>query len=397
MTLRSRLTISLLVVPLAWGCACAADAPAAEEAPAEAKAAPATGPNQWVKVAVDGAAVLKRDLPEGGTWTFSDGYSDNTYRTKTGEVLIRTGIDSKKTGYSPGFYTNTTVAWKVATNEFRIVEIANYQGGSYGHGAPLPAFKDHNTPTPRHTYDGICYVPEQDAMYLMLGANWRIGGTGASDEAKQLLAEDNKCTWRYDFESKRWTRIANNVWSLFKCSPYESHMTHWPEGNKLIFLNDGGNLYAEFDLKAGQWAKVDLAGKCPMSLYNARSAWDSKRALWVFRLGPKLCTFDPKTKAFEKLPDCWDLPPSPDKKDKDAKRDPKYGWKSVVYIPKQDVYLVCGPTGNDTAVYSLETKRWTPIAGGALEMPNGYMQYDPASDTVALNYHLNCFTFRYQQ
>lgn len=174
-------------------------------------------------------------------------------------------------------------------------------------------------------------------------------------------------------------------------------MTYWPEGKKLIFLNDGGNLYAEFDLKAGQWAKVDLAGKCPMSLYNARSAWDSKRALWVFRLGPKLCTFDPKTKAFEKLPDCWDLPPLPDKKDKDAKRDPKYGWKSVVYIPKQDVYLVCGPTGNDTAVYSPETKRWTPIAGGDLEMPNGYMQYDPASDTVALNYHLNCFTFRYQQ
>lgn len=374
--------------------ASAADAPAPETAPAAAKEAP---PNQWIKVDVDGNAILKRDLPEGGHWVHTDGFSDNTFRSKTGEVLIRTGIESKKIGYSPGFYTNTTVAWKVATGEFRVVETANYQGGSYGHGAPLPAFKDHNTPTPRHTYDGICYMPGQDAMYLMLGANWRIGGIGASDEAKSLLAEDNKCTWRYDFETKRWTRIKNNVWDLFKCSPYESHMAFWPEGNKLIFLNDGGNLYAEFDFKTETWAKVELAGKSPMSLYNARSAWDGKRALWVFRLGPKLCTFDPKTKAFETLPPCWDLPPPPDnKKDKNTKNDPKYSWKSVVYIPKHDVYLVCGPTGNDTAVYNPETKVWTPIQGGELALPNGYMQYDPESDTVAMNIHLNCFTFRYR-
>ena len=45
---------------------------------------------------------------EDGRWVTSDGYSDNVLRTKTGEVLIRTGIESKTLGMSPGFYTSTS-------------------------------------------------------------------------------------------------------------------------------------------------------------------------------------------------------------------------------------------------------------------------------------------------
>ncbi|MBI5288061.1 MAG: hypothetical protein HY873_03720, partial [Chloroflexi bacterium] len=231
-------------------------------------------------------------------WTTGDGYSDNVYRSKTGTILIRTGIDSKSAGYSPGYYTNTTVEWDLKTNQAETVDVANWGGGSYGKGKLLPAFKERPTPSPRHTYDGLAYVESEDALYMMCGANWKTClGEGVDADAKEALKKDDASTWKFTFADRRWTRIDGSIrqfWDGNRCSPYESHLGHWPEGGKLLFFNDGGNLYAEFDLKAQKWEKVELKGKCPMSLYGARSTWDSKRALWVFRCGPKLCTFDPK-------------------------------------------------------------------------------------------------------
>ncbi len=362
----------------------------------EPAAAPAAAlpENTWVSVNVDFGRTLKEFLNDKkGGWSQSDGFSDSLYRSKTGTVIIRTGVDSKDLGYSPGFYTNASVEWDLAADTAKVLNVANWGGGSYGHGRLLPAFKEHPTPTPRHTYDGMAYVPEKDVMYMMLGANWRIGGTGADEEAKARLAVDNGLTWRYDFKTGRWSSVDHNVWKLFKCSPYESHLEYWPEGKKLIFLNDGGNQYAEFDLEKEQWEKVALAGKCPMSLYNARSDWDSKRGLWVFRLGERLCTFDPKTRSFEALPDCYKLDPPRDEKGRS--KDPRAAMKGVCYISRHDRYLVCGPTGNDTAAYDPGKKAWTPIRGGDLELVNGYMKYNPDLDVVAMNYQLKCFKFRY--
>ena len=356
-------------------------------------------PNTWVKSAIDWKAALPRDIEDAG-WSTSDGYSDNLYRANTGTVIIRTGVRSKKKGLSPGFYTNASVEWDLATDTARVIDIANWGGGSYGHGRLLPAFKDHPTPTPRHTYDGITYVPEEDAMYMMLGANWRVGGRGANEEAKARLKVDNGLTWKYSFKNRRWTSIDHNVWKLFKCSPYESHLQYWAEGKKLLFFNDGGSKYAEFDMESQTWADVKLSGKCPMSLYNARSTWDSKRALWVFRLGPRLARFDPRTKAFEQLPNCYDMKiPSRQeraqmKKEK-RKPDPRLAMKGVCYISEHDAYLVTGPTGDDTVVYGCKEKTWTPIKGGPIKLVNGYCQYNPGLDLVAMNLQQKCFKFRY--
>ena len=175
-------------------------------------------------------------------------------------------------------------------------------------------------------------------------------------------------------------------------------MEYWPAGRKLLFLNSGGNKYAQFDLTAKTWVALKTANKCPMSLYNARSAWDSKRSLWIFRLGPRLCTFDPKTNKFEKLPNCYDMNiPTRDelKKMKKQDRDPRLYMKGVCYISKHDRYLVCGPTGNDTVAYDPEKKTWTPVKGGDLKLINGYMKYNPKLDIVAMNFQLKCFKFKY--
>ncbi|KPJ74881.1 MAG: hypothetical protein AMS14_04665 [Planctomycetes bacterium DG_20] len=353
-------------------------------------------PNTWVKVNIAWQETLRKEIPD-GRWATGDGYSDNLCRSKTGTVLIRTGIRSASRGTNPGFYTNTSVEWSLATDTVKVIDIANWAGGSSGGGKLLPAFKERPTPTPRHTYDGMAYVPEEDAMYLVLGANWRVTARNSTEEAKKQHQLDNTLTWRYDFKTGRWSTIDHNVWKLFKCSPYEAHMQYWPEGKRLIFFNDGGNLYAEFDLATKAWQQVALDKPSPMSFYNARSTWDSKRSLWVFRLGPKVCTFDPKTRTFEQLPDCWDIPvpATRPREDERRERDPRMGLKGVTYISKHDVYLVTGPTGNDTMVYHVPEKRWESVEGGDIDLVNGYCQYNPDLDVVAMNFQLQCFKFRY--
>jgi hypothetical protein len=59
------------------------------------------------------------------------------------------------------------------------------------------------------------------------------------------------------------------------------------------------------------------------------------------------------------------------------------------------VYLVIGPTGNDTRVYDVSTGRWADLLGGDIELVNGYCQYEPQSDLVVLSYQLQCFRLRY--
>jgi hypothetical protein len=60
------------------------------------------------------------------------------------------------------------------------------------------------------------------------------------------------------------------------------------------------------------------------------------------------------------------------------------------------VYLVTGLTGNDTMVYDVAAGRWSELKAGDLELVNGYLQYDPATDLVLMNYQLQCFKLRYE-
>jgi hypothetical protein len=367
----------------------------ADEAAVERAAMPAV--NTWIAAEIDWKKTLADFRPD-ASWATGDGYSDNSFRTKAGEVLIRTGIASRSAGWNPGFYTNATVAWDPKTDTARVVDVFRWGGGSGGNGRLLEGFAENPTPSPRHTYDGMAYVSEEDALYLHMGATWRTGGQGVAEDAKrQHTLDERESTWKYTFADGKWTRIDHNVRKFWPSglSPYEQHLVHWPEENKLLFLNDNGDRYAEFDLKTQQWQNAQrIEGPTtPGRLYNARSTWDSKRKLWVFRLGAELCTFDPQTKKYAALPRCWDLPP---RSDEPRQSDRRHALKGVVYIPKHDVYLVTGLTGNDTMVYDVAAGRWSELKAGDLELVNGYLQYDPATDLVLMNYPLQCFKLRYE-
>lgn len=348
-------------------------------------------PNTWVPVKLD--AVLPAELAD-ARWNAGDGFSHSLYRAKSGTVLIRTGIDSKTAGYSPGYYTNTTVEWDLRSDRATVVEIAGWGGGSYGGGKLLPAYRVNPSPSPRHTYDGICYVEDEDAMYMMLGATWKTGSNG-EQEAKDALARDENTTWRYSFAERTWTAIDGSIrqfWNGYRASTYEGHLRHWPGSGKLLYLNSDANCHAIFDLKARTWEKVELAGKPTMTIYKARSAWDAKRQLWIFRCGPQACTFDPATRTFAALPELYAMPNPAPKDEQDLRRHSQ----GIAYNSKHDVYMASGPTGDDTYVLTPGSTAWTNLKAGALGLgPYGYMQYDPVSDTTVMSAHLGAFKLRY--
>ncbi|PCJ57672.1 MAG: hypothetical protein COA79_15615 [Planctomycetota bacterium] len=364
-------------------------------------------PNTWVN------ANLKCELPKrfkrGSSTYFSktDGYCDSVYRSKAGSIIIRTGIRCKVNNLNPGYYSNTSMEWNLGTNKIEAIDVFNWAGGSGGGGKLLTGFKDNPTPSPRHTYDGMAYVAEEDAMYMMAGANWKIclNKKKTNEEAIAQLKLDGNSTWKFTFADKKWTRIDGSIrqfWNGNRASPYESHMEYWPEGKKLLYFDARAQCYAEFDLKTQKWAKVERKkGKTGVSLYGARSSWDTKRGLWIFRNGVNVSVFNPKDKSFTKLPNCWELPPYPSKeklkemKKNKQKPDVRYHWKSIAYNAKHDVYVITGPTGNDTRVYNVEKKTWSEVKGGEIKLSNGYLEYDEKSDLFGLVVQHSAFKFRY--
>jgi hypothetical protein len=370
----------------------AAVAQDAAKAPAPTSDIP---PNTWVD------AKLKVEIPakyRTKQWNSGDGFCDSVYRSKTGSVLIRTGIASKALSLNPGFYSNTSLEWNLSKGTVEVIDVfEGWRGGSSGGAKLLPAFKDHPSPSPRHTYDGMAYDSGEDALYLMLGANGRMrGGWGnnlATAEGKKQLALDNESLWKFTFKDRKWQRINTSIrqfWGRYEVDPYESHLEYWPDEKKLMFLSGKGHRYAEFDIATQKWAKVKLKGGTGVGVYGARSTWDSKRGLWLFRRGMKVGYIDPKTKTGAALPD---LPEKYNVVPKGRK-----SWhlhKSIAYISKHDVYIVTAHTGNDTFVYHPDTKKWERIAGGDAKLFNGYMEYDVKTDTVVLVIHRRAFKFKY--
>ena len=356
-------------------------------AAAQATAPPATLPaNTWVQIKPN--FELPPVLPK-ARWETTDGFSDSVYRSKTGGILIRTGIHCEAADLTPGFYTNTTVEWDLKTNLATVVEVSPWGGGSYGHGR-LPAdYPDKPTPSPRHTYDGICYVESEDAIYLLLGANTRIGGTGSAEDVKPALKRDMQSTWKYSFAERRWTRLDSNPSTLYgkDVYPYEAHLTHWPEGGKLLFIDGYARSPAWLNLKTGTWEKMPLRNNPTCPMYNSRTTWDSKRQMWIFRLGGQVGSFDPRTAEFRAIPSPYEQPAD--------KEDLRGKLKGITYIVKHDVYIINGPTGDETYVYEPAKGRWRTIRGGGTRLVNGYLQYDAVTDQVVLSYQLMAFVFRY--
>jgi len=330
--------------------------------------------------------VLPSGVP-GAQWQTGDGYCTALGRVGHGTVLWRTGVGQNSSvahpKLDPGFYSNALLQWTPSADTARVIDIFNWDGGSYSEFSPLPAFYTDTTPVPRHTYDGLAYVEEQDALYLMLGAYGR--GAPAGGEALRLYSlDDTASTWKFTFSDGNWRRIRGNIrrfWSsVYTVSNYESHLRHWPAGRKLLFVNDGGNYHAEFDLQTETWTNISSSAlRAPFSLYNARSAWDSKRALWIFRNGKDVCTYDPSARTYARLPD--------------IRSDTALG-RGIAYDSRHDAYIAPIQATTATAVFSPGSAAWTEISG-SVTLPDAWAAYDSLSDWVCYVNQQNVLKFRY--
>jgi len=318
-------------------------------------------------------------------------------------VIIRTGVRSQDPKIEPGIYSNASVEWDLRNDTARTVDVVPWSAGSRGNARLLPAYKKSKAPSPRHTYDAFCYVADTDEIYMLLGANFKTKQNGTTAEAKAELEKDRGRTWAWSFAENRWKCIEDSVTRVFKnrrISAYENHLQYWPERKKILYFDSSAKQHAEFDLKTQKWTAVATKNRPKMKIYHSRTTWDSKRSLWVFRAGPQMCTFDPRERKFEDLPDIWEMKIPTDKevvqlRKQGKKADPRLKWKGVCYVPRHDVYLVTGPTGDDTRVYHVARKKWSDVKGGKIEMRNGYCQYNPDLDLVAMNIHHDCYKFRY--
>jgi len=336
--------------------------------------------NQWIAAK---AKYLLPKIPHPG-WNFGDEYCASMFRSKTNTVLFRSGVLTKvkKPGVCrlwPGYYSNAMMEWNPRTNEVRPIDIFNWGGGSGGGGCLLPNFTSHPSPSPRHTYDGMAYVPKTDTVYLVLGATWKIQ-KNATKAALSAYTLDMQSTWKYVISKKRWYRIKGNVRALFKKPPfaYQSHLRYWAKGNRLLFVDSEGKSHAEFDLTTETWKEVKAKQNSPCRLNGARSAWDSKRDVWLFRANKEVCSYDPSTRSYKRLPDT------------------DVNHTNITYLSKYDLYLVAGPTGDDTRIFDPKTNKWRSLKGGAIKLPNGYLEFDPLSGLVLMVRQSQTFWLRFR-
>lgn len=327
----------------------------------------------------------------------ASGYNNAFARRRAGEIVFMDGVRDTlelPCRRSPGFYANAVYRWSPTEDRVTASGVTLFGGGSYGGGCLMPGFEAAPTPAPRHTYDGFAYVEPEDAAYLMLGASGRVL-TSATPEAESAYHEDAASTWRYLFAEDRWEALPTTVrtfWpSVYTVSDYESHLVYWPEGDRLLFVDDNGAHYAEMQRSTHEWADVTSeATRAPFTLYNARSAWDHARQRWLFRNGTALAAYDPTTRTWTRLADV-----------------PFGGSPAIAYVESWDVFLSVGSTAHETAVYEPDEDRWSVIDGGDIDFGARsnpqffFLAYDIPTDRVgmlmgnATTLPLRQYTFRY--
>ena len=117
-------------------------------------------------------------------------------------------------------------------------------------------------PMVRHTYDGLDYLPVQDAFWIHGGSRYCGGGAQSSD------------TWIFDLESGKWQRRADlpSISVLEMVSAYDPVTGH-------IFVNGPASWLSlwEYDPKSNSWTK--RGGGQVLSQMTA--TFDFKRRLFI--------------------------------------------------------------------------------------------------------------------
>lgn len=134
------------------------------------------------------------------------------------------------------------------------------------------------------------------------------------------------------------------------------------------------------DLSTEVWVNINTTYPSlhsSFSLYNARSAWDSRRQLWIFQNDTNTCTYNPTTKSYSLLPSS------------------KISAKTISYDSRRDVYLIVGGNSKTTRYFSPTNNCWyAPIINDSVTVGQGYLVYDSLNDFHAWVIQKNAKKFR---
>ena len=138
--------------------------------------------NTWVTISPD-----QINFPPGfesGSYQ-SRGWCKMIYRAATQSIIYYEGyMDSGGDPRGPSIYANTLYSFDIDTKILTALKISNWEY-DYDYGTDDFPIEPDNTldPTPanRHTYGKFAYVPSEDAIYIVGGANSRGGGDAVLD------------------------------------------------------------------------------------------------------------------------------------------------------------------------------------------------------------------------
>lgn len=190
-------------------------------------------------------AIPFREEPKVRYWAHA--FGNISYCGETGEMILFVG---------GGNYAAHLYGLNPMTGLFRAIKRSNWHSGIRSNDPrfcsyPLDANRTDPTPSPRHTYNGLCYNPDNRKIYIIGGANAglpnkhpRYTKNGGRDDSAGDF-------WEYDIAKKAWTRLEGYA-------GVSTQLLAVPGSGKLFHFSNGA--IKSYDIKQKKWT-VMLSGK----------------------------------------------------------------------------------------------------------------------------------------
>ena len=127
-------------------------------------------------------------------------------------------------GGHAGYYGNEVYSLNLAANPITLTRLNNPTNLPGGYSSTVDAYFDGN-PASRHTYDGLSYAANVDAM-IAIGGSLSAGGSFSED------------AWSLNMSTLAWTHKLQNI-GFYQFNPFSAY----DPNSGLVFFNDGAQLW----------------------------------------------------------------------------------------------------------------------------------------------------------
>ncbi len=242
-------------------------------------------PGHWVEVPNSRLRdVAPSPLPSGnsGLDGLTAAWSGGAFDTTRNRLMIWGGGHADYSGNEIYGFDVDTLSWGVIEQNTPVNQIPTVND-------PTTETYPDGKPAARHTYDGLVYLPDQDAL-------WNQGGSLAWG------GDATWGTWQYDLSLGQWAQKAN-AHSGF-ASTYGVNAQFDPVTDKVIWRDSfqGLSQIKEFDPVTNVWTQT-FTGDAPLSNDSTTSTLDPTRRTVVFMgksnyTGPQFFSYHIDTHVF---------------------------------------------------------------------------------------------------